>query len=334
MSESVDATPYEGCAHYKRKARLLAPCCGEWFGCRFCHDKVKSEDAVDRKKAHTMDRHAVRTIQCGRCETVQDAAQTCRACGITLGAYWCATCVFLDDVDKGQYHCDKCGICRVGGAEHHTHCDKCGICVKTAILESHVCLSNAARLDCSICLESLHGAREPVQYLRCGHALHGTCFRSFLESGQSTCPLCKKSVMDDGGQRRAIRMRDVELAMTPMPLEYRRKRVRVRCNDCGAESVTPFHIVGLKCRATATTATTAASTCGGSYNTVKIDEAADAMTEESVHEVNHPMPADAMDAMDAVNELFATFRTIMAEEAEESEETDETEVDESPPSDE
>lgn len=311
MSESANTDSlYEGCAHYKRKARLLAPCCDEWFGCRFCHDKVKSEDAADRKKAHTMDRHAVTTIQCMRCRTIQPAGPVCTGCSVTMGAYWCATCVFLDDVYKGQYHCDKCGICRVGGAEHHTHCDKCGICVKTAILESHVCLSNAARLDCSICLESLHGARDPVQYLRCGHALHGACFRSFLESGQSACPLCKKSVMDEGGQRRAIRMRDYELAMTPMPLEYRQKRVRIRCNDCGAESVTPFHIVGLKCLATA-------ATCGGSYNTVKIDEAADAAVEESVHEVNHPMPANAGEA---VHELFAMFRAMMAEaEAEEAE---------------
>jgi hypothetical protein len=61
--------------------------------------------------------------------------------------------------------------------------------------------------------------------------------------------------------------------------------------------------VGLKCRAVD-------AACGGSYNTVKIDEAAEVTAEESVHEVNHPMPANAGEA---VHELFAMFRAMMAE---------------------
>jgi hypothetical protein len=62
-----------------------------------------------------------------------------------------------------------------------------------------------------------------------------------------------------------IRAMDIEIALTPMPEEYRKKQVRVRCNDCREESITPFHIVRLKCR----------GSCG-SYNTVKIGEAPDA----------------------------------------------------------
>jgi len=58
---------------------------------------------------------------------------------------------------------------------------------------------------------------------------------------------------------------DAEILRTPMPEEYRLKRVKVSCNDCGQESSTPFHIVGLKC---------SQETCG-SYNTVKIGEASD-----------------------------------------------------------
>jgi hypothetical protein len=61
---------------------------------------------------------------------------------------------------------------------------------------------------------------------------------------------------------------DEDIALAPMPDEYRSKRVRIRCNECRLESVTAFHVFGLKCRGEN-------STCGGSYNTVKIDEASD-----------------------------------------------------------
>jgi hypothetical protein len=66
---------------------------------------------------------------------------------------------------------------------------------------------------------------------------------------------------------------DLEVALTPMPEDYRRKRVRVRCYECRQESDTPFHVVRLKCKAVA-------AACGGSYNTVKIGEAPDAEEED------------------------------------------------------
>ena len=182
------------CVHYKRKAMLLAPCCNEFFDCRFCHDKVKNEDEKDVKRAHVMDRHAVVTVRCSMCSFVQDAGQVCKQCDIVMGNYWCSVCVFLDDEDKGQYHCDKCGICRIGGADQHTHCDKCGICVKAAGFAEHTCLANAARNDCTVCLESLHASRESLQFLPCGHSMHANCMHSFFTAGQYTCPLCKKSM--------------------------------------------------------------------------------------------------------------------------------------------
>jgi hypothetical protein len=61
---------------------------------------------------------------------------------------------------------------------------------------------------------------------------------------------------------------DEDIALAPMPEEYRSKRVRIRCNECRKESVTAFHVFGLKCKAEGVS-------CGGSYNTVKIDEASD-----------------------------------------------------------
>jgi ribosomal protein S27E len=91
-----------------------------------------------------------------------------------------------------------------------------------------------------------------------------------------------------------IRARDMEVAMTIMPDEYRRKHVRIRCNDCRNESVTAFHVAGLKCRAPD-------ASCGGSYNTVKIGEAPDA----------DPIPLSLDDMSDALLEsLGALFERI------------------------
>ena len=257
--------PYSGCPHYRRKGMLLAACCDQFVGCRFCHDKVFNEEEKDYKKAHTMDRHSVKTVRCERCHLVQEAGQTCKGCEIVLGAYWCPICVLLDDEDKGQFHCESCGICRVGGSANHTHCDKCGICVKTATFATHGCALNAALTDCTVCLESLHTSREAIQFLPCGHGLHQVCFQNFMGSGQQCCPLCKKMVVSQEYQRLLNEMMDQDIALAPMPIEYRKKRVRVRCNECRLESVTPFHVFGLKCKSEE-------GLCGGSYNTVKVDE--------------------------------------------------------------
>lgn len=265
------------CSHYNRGALLLAPCCNEFFPCRFCHDLVKDQEEKDPKKAHTMDRKAVKQIKCLTCQTVQDAKQVCEFCHTVMGTYWCPLCVLLDNEDKGQYHCDECGICRVGGSDNHIHCDQCDICVNVNSINTHVCLNNAGRVDCSVCLESLHESRDPIQFLPCGHGLHRTCCVSFYESGQMACPLCKKSVHSEDQRAYIIQYMDAEIQRTPMPEEYRLKRVKVVCNDCEQESITPFHIVGLKC---------SQNTCG-SYNTVKIGEAPDAITPPAPEQQSH-----------------------------------------------
>lgn len=106
------AEPSYGCPHYKRRCKLLSPCCGEWFACRFCHDAVKHDELA---AGHQMDRHLVTRIQCTGCGTEQPPAASCMTCGLTMGKYVCLHCnLFDDDTSKKQFHCDKCGICRVG----------------------------------------------------------------------------------------------------------------------------------------------------------------------------------------------------------------------------
>jgi len=94
---------------------------------------------------------------------------------------------------------------------------------------------------------------------------------------------------------------DHEIAATPMPTEYRNKRVRVRCFECREESVTPFHILQLKCRASA-------ASCGGSYNTVKIGEAADA-SDATEEEAAAEAAAERTPLQDLVNALMELVRS-------------------------
>lgn len=65
-------------------------------------------------------------------------------------------------------------------------------------------------------------------------------------------------------------MTDLDIEAAPMPEEYRLKRVQIRCYECRKETITPFHVFGLKCQE---------ESCG-SYNTVKLGEAADAVGPE------------------------------------------------------
>ncbi len=57
------------------------------------------------------------------CETRQPTAAKCASCGVSFGLYTCLQCNFFDDdLSKKQFHCDKCGICRVGGSQNYFQC--------------------------------------------------------------------------------------------------------------------------------------------------------------------------------------------------------------------
>jgi len=249
-----------GCSHYKRKCRLVAPCCGEVFPCRFCHDEVKNEGEKNPKKRHMIDRFAVEEVICVMCDERQPVAQDCRKCGIQMGAYFCGICRFYDDdTSKGAFHCDGCGICRVGGRENFFHCNKCNSCQPAATRASHSCFEGGMKQNCPVCMEYLFDSRRTAQSMRCGHFIHSDCYRDMLRSagGMSSvrCPVCSMSVAELDSVWQSL---DEEVAATPMPEEYADMMVTVLCNDCHKQGDVKFHIVGLKC-----------SHCGG-YNTRQI----------------------------------------------------------------
>ena len=134
------------------------------------------------------------------------------------GAYACTSCPFYDDdLSKQPYHCDACGICRIGGRDNYFHCDTCGSCYSkqlqvgcvaclclfdcaclgvragvclppphppTTTLPpfyhpqgNHQCVERAMHQNCPICFEFLFESVDPTTVLRCGHTIHTGCLR-------------------------------------------------------------------------------------------------------------------------------------------------------------
>ncbi|CRK99585.1 CLUMA_CG012897, isoform A [Clunio marinus] len=238
----------KGCMHYKRKAKFVSPCCGKVYSCRFCHDDAES---------HAFNRKQLEELICTECETRQRVQTNCEKCGIRFGRYTCLICNLFDDDDKSQYHCDMCGICRVGGKDRFFHCEVCNMCLPMQLkTEGHRCVENVSRSNCAVCLEDIHHSRIPCHIPSCGHLLHRTCFEQLLVSGYYACPTCQQSMLD---MKQLWNYLDNEISVTPMPNEYENFFVDILCKDCHEESTVKFHVVGLKCQN---------AECGG-YNTTR-----------------------------------------------------------------
>jgi RING finger and CHY zinc finger domain-containing protein 1 len=240
-----------GCEHYKRKCKLIMPCCNKAFSCRICHDNEMYDYNNDYKKAHKLgnNRFNIKEIICQFCSTRQKKSNKCVNCNIIFGNYFCNICNLYDDIDKQQFHCNKCGICRVGGRENFKHCDNCNLCI--GINTDHKCSKLG---KCSICLEDLQTSRQPLYFLKCNHTLHYNCFKEYIKTNYK-CPLCSKSIVDMTSHFSIL---DQHIQNTPLPDEYTNKFVDILCNDCNKYSNTKFHFIGLKC-----------SLCN-SYNTKQI----------------------------------------------------------------
>lgn len=98
------------------------------YTCRFCHDE---------QEGHTVNRKEVTELICVLCDTRQPVQATCQNCHCRFGKYTCLECNLFDDEDKNQYHCDGCGICRVGGRDRFFHCEKCNMCLPVQLQNGH-----------------------------------------------------------------------------------------------------------------------------------------------------------------------------------------------------
>ncbi|OMP06633.1 Zinc finger, RING-type [Corchorus olitorius] len=174
-----------GCEHYKRRCSIRAPCCNKIFPCRHCHNEA-ANSLSDPKDHHDLIRQDVKRV-----------AQVCCNCGVNMGEYFCNICKFYDDdTTKEQFHCDDCGICRVGGRDKFFHCQKCGSCYMMNLRDNHSCVENSMKTGCPICYEYLFDSVKGTQILKCGHTIHMDCFKQMIKQNQYRCPICSKSVLD------------------------------------------------------------------------------------------------------------------------------------------
>ncbi|KAG7386492.1 hypothetical protein PHYPSEUDO_015592 [Phytophthora pseudosyringae] len=185
--ETTPAT--DKCPHYGRRCHVLAECCKTWVGCRLCHDAQLGEQ-------HQIDRFAIRQMRCDLCRTEQPCAQECVRCHENMAAYFCSVCNLFDDkgLEKEVFHCDQCGICRVGGRENYYHCVKCCGCYPHSLEAKHKCLEGSMHRECPICLDVTFDSLESVNVLPCGHVMHSSCFKAYVKHQcelNIVCPTCR-----------------------------------------------------------------------------------------------------------------------------------------------
>ena len=182
-----------GCFHYKRNVKMQCYECERWYTCRLCHDEARKPCPY---------REDIRkNMLCMLCNTPQRASHICRMCGQLAARYYCAICkLWSDDPDKAIYHCDDCGICRLGEGlgKDFFHCKTCAACMSISAEPTHKCIEKSTQCDCPICGEYLFTSNKSVAFMRCGHAIHEICFADWCKSGYK-CPRVFQERDEHGG---------------------------------------------------------------------------------------------------------------------------------------
>ncbi|KAJ6036049.1 hypothetical protein N7540_000328 [Penicillium herquei] len=226
-----------GCQHYMRNVKLQCFTCKKWVPCRFCHDEVED---------HHLIRRETKNMLCMLCGHPQPADQNCRQCGEQSAQYYCDICKLWDnDGKKSIYHCNDCGICRIGQGlgKDFFHCKTCCVCLPISIEDTHRCIERSTQCDCPICGDYMFTSPETVVVMRCGHSIHNKCLGEYSKSS-FRCPICSKTITN---MESTFRNLDRTIESQPMPSEFKDTNGLIYCNDCGAKSVVKYHWLGLKC---------------------------------------------------------------------------------------
>ncbi|KAJ5827744.1 hypothetical protein N7447_004507 [Penicillium robsamsonii] len=226
-----------GCVHYQRNVKLECHTCKKWYTCRFCHDEVEDHSLVRRDTEHML---------CMLCGHAQPAAQNCRRCSEQTAQYYCEICKLWDnDSKKSIYHCNDCGICRIGQGlgKDFFHCQTCSVCLPMCIENTHRCIERSTQCDCPICGDYMFTSPETVVVMRCGHSIHHKCLSEYSKSS-FRCPICSKTITN---MESTFRNLDRTIESQPMPEEFKDTKGLIYCNDCGSKSVVKYHWLGLRC---------------------------------------------------------------------------------------
>ncbi|RDW76219.1 RING finger and CHY zinc finger domain-containing protein [Aspergillus mulundensis] len=240
-AEDADAEELEesclGCAHYQRNVKLQCFDCRKWYTCRFCHDEVED---------HHLNRPKTENMLCMLCGHAQPAAQYCKWCGGLAAQYYCVACKLWDnDASKSIYHCNDCGICRIGKGigKDFFHCKTCSVCLPISIETTHRCIERSTQCDCPICGDYMFTSPETVVFMRCGHSIHQRCLSEYSKASYR-CPICSKTITN---MEATFRNLDRTIQSQPMPADFKDTKAIITCNDCGTKSVVKYHWLGLRC---------------------------------------------------------------------------------------
>ncbi|KAL4905690.1 hypothetical protein BDW74DRAFT_151807 [Aspergillus multicolor] len=240
-AEDADAEELEesclGCVHYQRNVKLQCFDCRKWYTCRFCHDEVED---------HHLNRPKTENMLCMLCSHPQPAAQYCKWCGGLAAQYYCVACKLWDnDGSKSIYHCNDCGICRIGKGigKDFFHCKTCSVCLPISIETTHRCIERSTQCDCPICGDYMFTSPETVVFMRCGHSIHQRCLSEYSKSSYR-CPICSKTITN---MEATFRNLDRTIQSQPMPADFKDTKAIITCNDCGTKSVVKYHWLGLRC---------------------------------------------------------------------------------------
>ncbi len=199
--------PDLGCVHYKRNVKMQCNTCQRWYTCRLCHDEAED---------HILPRRETKHMLCMLCKTPQPVGQFCEACQVQAASYFCPICkLWSDDPNKPIYHCDDCGICRIGQGlgKDFFHCKTCAACMSIQAESTHKCIERSTKCDCPICGEYMFTSNKPVAFMRCGHSIHESCFAEWCNASYK-CPICSKSIANMESQFRRL---DRHIEEKPMP---------------------------------------------------------------------------------------------------------------------
>ncbi|GJZ62015.1 E3 ubiquitin protein ligase MIEL1-like protein [Tanacetum coccineum] len=179
----------------------------------------KQSALTNPKERHEIVRHDIKQVICELCSTEQQAAQICTKCGVKMGEYFCDICKFYeDDISKEQFHCNECGICRIGGREKFFHCEKCGSCSDIKLVDNNAWCGKLNETTWLFVREFLFDSIKSAAIMKCGHTMHMECQEEMLKQHQYRCPICSKSVCDMATTWQRV---DEEIEATAMPEEYR-----------------------------------------------------------------------------------------------------------------
>jgi hypothetical protein len=212
--------------------------CKKWYCCPLCHD--------ENVTSHRMKREETKHIMCMNCFESQEPSEFCDSCDLRFAMYYCSKCKLYDNDDsKDIYHCDDCGICRLGLGlgQDFFHCHGCNACLSIELQDDHKCIERATQSDCPICGEFMFTSTKPVVFMSCGHAIHQPCYEDHTKHSYK-CPTCHKTVLNMEAEFRVL---DMEISLHPLPQPYCNWTCIITCNDCNAKSSCAYHVLGLKC---------------------------------------------------------------------------------------